>query len=57
MFIHQVIKIKFLTYIILDFVAQMLSEGKDPKPKMIEICKPKCVYWKEKLSRCEKKLE
>ncbi len=35
----------------------MLKEGKDPKDKLIEHCKPHCVYWKDKLSRCEKKLE
>lgn len=35
----------------------MLKEGKDPKDKLIEHCKPHCTYWKEKLSRCEKKLE
>ena len=35
----------------------MLKQGKDPKDKLIEHCKPHCTYWKEKLSRCEKKLE
>ena len=35
----------------------MLKEGKDPKDKLIEHCKPYCTYWKDKLTRCEKKLE
>ncbi len=43
--------------LILDYVEEMLKEGKDPKDKLIEYCKPNCVYWKDKLSRCEKKLE
>jgi hypothetical protein len=38
-------------------VEEMLKEGKDPKDKLIEYCKPNCTFWKEKLSRCEKKLE
>jgi ubiquinol-cytochrome c reductase subunit 6 len=35
----------------------MLKEGKDPKDKLIADCTPHCIYWKEKLTRCEKKLE
>lgn len=35
----------------------MLERGIDPKPLMIEFCEPLCVFWKEKLIRCEKKLE
>lgn len=35
----------------------MLKEGKDPKDKLIEHCRPYCTYWKDKLERCEKKLE
>jgi hypothetical protein len=34
-----------------------LSRGSDPKPLIMEFCKPQCVYWKEKLERCETKLE
>ena len=41
----------------LEYVHEMLKDGKDPKDKLIEFCKPKCMYWKDKLSRCEKKLE
>ena len=40
-----------------EFVHEMLIEGKDPKDKLIEYCKPHCTHWKDKLSRCEKKLE
>lgn len=35
----------------------MLKEGKDPKDKLIEHCRPYCTFWKDKLERCEKKLE
>ena len=35
----------------------MLDRGIDPKPVLLELCNPMCVYWKEKLERCEKKLE
>lgn len=35
----------------------MLKEGKDPKDKLIEYCKPNCTHWRDKLMRCEKKLE
>ncbi len=35
----------------------MLKEGKDPKDKLIEHCRPYCNFWKDKLNRCEKKLE
>lgn len=35
----------------------MLDRGIDPKPKLIEFCEPMCVFWKEKLDRCEQKLE
>ena len=34
----------------------MLDRGVDPKPMVLEFCKPLCVYWKEKLERCENKL-
>lgn len=35
----------------------MLARGIDPKPLLMELCEPMCVFWKEKLKRCEKKLE
>ena len=34
----------------------MMSRGMDPKPLVIDFCKPNCIYWKEKLERCEAKL-
>ncbi len=34
----------------------ILDRGVDPKPLVLELCKPLCVYWKEKLDRCELKL-
>ena len=39
-----------------DFVDKMLKEAEDPKPLVIEECKPQCTYWKDKLTRCEDKL-
>jgi hypothetical protein len=41
----------------LAFVEEMLKDGKDPKDKLIEVCTPHCKYWKDKLTRCELKLE
>lgn len=35
----------------------MLAEGENPKPLVLEECKPLCKVWKEKLERCEHKLE
>ena len=35
----------------------MLKEGENPKDLLIEDCKPQCKFWKEKLERCEAKLE
>ena len=35
----------------------MLNRGMDPKPLILDYCKPQCIYWKEKLERCESKLE
>lgn len=35
----------------------LLQRGMDPKPLILDFCKPQCVYWKEKLERCEKSLE
>ena len=40
-----------------EFVDRMLKEGEDPKPELLDYCKPKCEYWKAKLERCEAKLE
>lgn len=34
-----------------------MARGTDPKPVIMDFCKPQCVYWKEKLERCEAKLE
>lgn len=34
----------------------VLDRGTDPKPLVLEFCKPLCTYWKEKLERCEHKL-
>ncbi|TNV82403.1 hypothetical protein FGO68_gene12829 [Halteria grandinella] len=39
------------------YVKQMLKEGENPKDLLIEDCKPQCKFWKEKLERCEAKLE
>ena len=35
----------------------LLDRGIDPKPILMQFCEPMCVFWKEKLERCEKKLE
>lgn len=40
-----------------EFVHEMLKEGKDPKDKLIGICSNQCTFWKEKLERCEMKLD
>ena len=40
-----------------DSYLSMLDRGIDPKPIVIEFCKPLCNYWKEKLERCEQKLK
>ena len=40
-----------------DFVDKMLADAEDPKPLIIEECKPQCVFWKDKLTRCEAQLE
>ena len=31
----------------------LLDQGIDPKPLVLDFCKPQCIYWKEKLERCE----
>ena len=35
----------------------ILMRGMDPKPLILDFCKPQCIYWKEKLERCEQQLE
>tara|TARA_B110000238_G_scaffold146062_1_gene157547 strand:+ start:74 stop:268 length:195 start_codon:yes stop_codon:yes gene_type:complete len=32
----------------------LIDQGIDPKPLVLDFCKPQCIYWKEKLERCEK---
>ena len=39
------------------YVKEMLKNGENPKDRVIEDCKPQCTRWKNKLERCEKKLE
>ena len=34
----------------------LIAQGTDPKPLVLDYCKPQCLYWKEKLERCENKL-
>ena len=34
----------------------MLERGIDPKPELMKLCEPMCVFWKQKLKRCETKL-
>ena len=40
----------------IDSNVSYVDRGVDPKPLILEFCKPHCVYWKEKLERCESKL-
>lgn len=37
--------------------ANIYHRGQDPKPLVLDFCKPQCIYWREKLERCEKALE
>jgi len=39
------------------YVKEMLKNGEDPKPLVLEDCKPQCMYYKGKIERCEGKLE
>jgi ubiquinol-cytochrome c reductase subunit 6 len=39
------------------YVKEMLKNGEDPKPRVLEECKPLCTQWRAKLERCEQKLE
>ena len=34
----------------------LIDQGIDPKPLVLDYCKPQCIYWKDKLERCESKL-
>lgn len=40
-----------------EYVEKMLKDGEDPKPLVMEECKPQCTFFKEKLDRCETALE
>ena len=40
-----------------EYIDAMLKAGEDPKPLVLEDCKPQCTFWKEKLERCEQQLE
>ena len=44
-------------HVTVDSQGTMLHRGMDPKPLVLDFCKPQCIYWKEKLERCEAKLE
>ena len=44
-------------YVTVNSQENMLKRGMDPKPLILDYCKPACTYWKEKLERCEAKLE
>jgi len=37
-------------------VKEFLEKGADPKPELMKLCEPLCGHWKNKLTRCEKKL-
>ena len=39
------------------YVKTMLKQGEDPKPQVLEECKPQCKFFKDKLTRCENALE
>ena len=38
-------------------IQSMLDKGQDPKEYMIEVCRPSCMKWQEKLQRCETALK
>ena len=38
-------------------VRGMLEKGQDPKDYLIEVCRPQCTNFQEKLQRCEVKLK
>ena len=39
------------------YIKTMLKDGEDPKPLVLEECKPHCQVYKDKLTRCEAALE
>ena len=39
------------------YVKSMIQAGENPKPMVLEECKPQCQMWKDKLTRCEGALE
>jgi ubiquinol-cytochrome c reductase subunit 6 len=40
-----------------DSNVNLVDRSEDPKALVLDFCKPHCIYWKEKLGRCEKKLQ
>ncbi len=38
-------------------VKTMLQKGQDPKDFLIEVCRPECKHYQEKLGRCETTLK
>ena len=38
-------------------VKSMLERGQDPKEMIIELCRPLCKHWGDKLQRCEATLK
>ena len=38
-------------------IKSMLERGQDPKEMVIELCKPLCKHWEDKLHRCEATLK
>lgn len=38
-------------------IPSMLEKGQDPKDMMIEVCRPSCHHWEDRLKRCEVKLQ
>lgn len=44
-------------HVTVDSQDHLVNRGMDPKPLVLDFCKPQCVYWKEKLERCEAALD
>ena len=40
-----------------NYVREMLMNGENPKPLLVEECKDACQHWERKLKRCEVALE
>ena len=38
-------------------IQSMLLKGQDPKEYLIEVCRPQCNNYQQKLQRCEKALQ